>query len=363
MASFGSIRTFLTHRSALSLEDRFLFTQQLHVLQHAGVPLLSSLEALRRQMPSSALQEILETVHHDLLEGRSFSQALARHNGMFGPVYVGMVRVGEAGGLLDDTLKHLAELLEWELDVRRRIRDAVQYPLVVLSTLAVALLLMAVFVLPRFAEMFRSFRIELPLQTRLLIGLSELLSRYGVWMTLLVIAAGTGCALWMRTDAARQRWHAWLLRVPIAGSMVLQLAMSRVARVVALLHRGGMPMLETLALAAHSVSNRAVRSALDTVRRRVASGSALAAAMRSEPLFPPVVVQMVASGEEAGRLDELLHSISAYYDQQVTYRVRRLTTSLEPLLLIVVGLGVLLMASAVFVPMWDLVQLFKHSGR
>lgn len=350
-------------RRSLSLEDRFLFTQQLQVLQHAGVPLLSSLEALRRQMPSKVLQDLLSVIHHDLLEGRTLSQALAKHNGMFGSVYVGLIRVGEAGGLLDETLKQLAQLLDWELDVRRRIREATQYPLIVVGTLLGALVLMAIFVLPRFAEMFRSFRIALPLQTRLLIAFSEALERYGVALALLLIVVVAGVGWWMRTEPGCQRWHAWLLRVPVLGALVLQLAMSRVARVIAVLHHGGMPILETLALAAQSVNNRSVRSAVDRVRQQVASGASLAGAMGSQPVFPPIVVQMVASGEEAGRLEELLSCVSAYYDQQVSYRVRRLTASLEPILLIVVGLGVLLMASAVFVPMWDLVQIFKQSGR
>ncbi len=344
----------------VSLEETYLLTRQLAVLQKSGVPLLSSLQALEEQLASPALARILRGVNGDLQEGKTLSQALARHPGAFGPVYLGLVRVGEAGGLLDETLAQLARLFEWEIEVRNRMREALQYPLIVLLTLGIAIVVTAIFVLPRFAEMFRSFHITLPLQTRLLIGLSQLLSQYG-WLLLLGVL-GTGFAWWsyIRTDAGRLRWHGWQLRLPVLGPVFLELAMSRFARVTAALVRSGVPMLETLALAEESVPNRRVRLAIEAVRGRIRSGEPLSQAMRAAALFPPVVIQMVATGEETGRMDELLHSVSDYYDQQTAYVVKRLITCIEPVLLIVVGLGVLVMASAVLMPMWDLVQVFKQ---
>ena len=209
----------------VSLEDCYLLTRQLHVLQKAGVPLLSGIQALQTQLPSGALQQVLRDVHQGIMEGRTFSQALGRHPKVFGPVFVSMIRIGEAGGLLSEILEQLTHLYEWEIDLRQRLTAALQYPIIVLCTLSAA------------------------------------------------------------------------------------------------------------------------------------------SAMKAEPIFPPIVVQMVATGEETGRIDELLRSVSEYYDQQVTYTVKRLITYIEPALLLVVGLGVLLMATAVFVPMWDLVKIFKTTGR
>ncbi len=337
-------------------------TRQLHVLQKAGVPLLSSLQALQTQLPSGALKRILRDVHHDLLEGRTFSQALGRYPRVFNPVFRGLIRVGEAGGLLEMVLQQLAQLFEWEIDLNHRLREALQYPIIVLCTLSAALTVMAVFVLPRFAQMFQSFHIALPLQTRLLILISEILTHYGWLIALLAITASVGGWLYLHTDKGRLRWQTMKLHLPILGPIFLQLAMSRFARVTAALNHSGVPILETLALASESVNNRYVKIKLDTVRHRVVAGASLAGALKSEPLFPPIVVQMVATGEETGRLDELLRSISDYYDQQVGYTMKKLITYIEPALLIVVGLGVLLMATAVFVPMWDLVKLFKHPG-
>jgi MSHA biogenesis protein MshG len=347
----------------VSVEDCYLLTRQLHVLQKAGVPLLSSLKALQTQLVSGTLPRVLGEVHQHIMEGRTFSQALARHPEVFSPVFVSMIRVGESGGLLSEILEQLTRLFEWEIDLRQRLKAALQYPIIVLCTLSAAVAVMATFVLPRFGQMFKSFRIPLPFQTRLLIAVSDFLSAY--WWLLLLVGIGVAVGWWffLQSSAGRLRWHTWKLRLPILGPVFLQLSMSRFARMTAALNHAGVPILETLELASQSVNNRAIRLRLDQVRGRVQGGEPLAAAMKTEPMFPPIVVQMVATGEETGRIDELLHSVSDYYDQQVAYTVKRLITYIEPLLLLVVGLGVLLMATAVFVPMWDLVKIFKTTGR
>jgi len=348
--------------SRVTLQACFLLTRQLAVLQKAGVPLLSSLSALQEQLPEGALKPILEAIHEDLLEGRTLSQALAKHPRAFSPIYVGMVRVGESGGILEEVLRELAALLSWEIDLRARLAQAIRYPLIVLGTLSVAMAIMVAFVIPRFAEMFKSFQVSLPFQTRLLVGLSELVTRYG-WL-IAIVAALAALAWWryLSTERGRLRWHTWKLRLPLLGPVVLQMAMSRVSRTIAALNGSGLPILETLALAGQGVNNRYVRAKLEQVRQQVQGGETLSKALKQHPVFPPIVVQMVATGEETGRMDELLASVSEYYDQQLDYLVRRLIAYIEPIMLIVVGLGILLMATAVLVPWWDMVKLFKVGG-
>ena len=349
-------------RGHVSLQELYLLTRQLHVLQKAGVSLLASLQALQTQLPVGTLKQVLESVCHDLIEGRSVSQALAQHPQTFPPVFLGIIRSGEAAGMLVESLNQLTQLLEWEIEVRQRLREALQYPIIVLSTLCLALTVIATFVLPQFARMFQSFRIELPLQTRLLIGLSHLLSHHG-WLIFLALA-GMVCAWWayLRTESGGLFWDQRKLRLPIVGTIIVQLAMARLARITAALHHSGLPILETLALVRESIGNRVFQAMLGRVRERVKGGVSLTQAMSQEPIVPPVVIQMVATGEETGRLSDLLHSIAEYYEQQAGYVLRRLMVSLEPILLLVVGLGVLLLATAVFVPMWDMVKLFKHGG-
>lgn len=350
------------HGTRVSAEDCYLFTRQLAVLQRAGVPLLSSLHALREQIGRGPLYAVLDQLRQDLLEGRTLSQALARHPRAFTPIYLGMTRIGESGGVLSDVLDQLTRLLEWEIELRQQIRSALQYPCIVLATLGLALTIMAVFVLPQFAAMFASFRIALPLQTRLLIGLSHAVSRYGWLMALAAFGAAAGAVAWVRSPRGRLLWDAAQLRLPIVGPLILQLAMSRIARVLAALNHSGVPILETLELAAGSVNNRLLQARLAAVAERVRSGEPLAAAMRAEPVFPAIVVQMVATGEETGKLDELLASVSAYFDHQVAHALKRLITYIEPILLLIVGAGILLLATAVFVPMWDLVKIFKTAA-
>lgn len=344
----------------VTLDECYLLTRQLHILQKSGVPLLSSLQALQVQLPSKALRHILGQVQRDLLDGRTLTQALARHPQAFRPEFLALTRVGEAGGILENVLEQLTKLFEWEIDLRNRLREALQYPLIVVATLFVAVTVMLVFVLPQFAQMFQSFKIELPLQTRLLIVVGTLCSRHGWLLALLGLATLAGLWMALQTPAGRLRWHRLKIRLPVVGPIFLQLAMSRFARVTAVLYRSGVTPLETLDLASESVNNAYIEARLQRVRERIQQGGSLAKAMGAEAVFPAIVVQMVATGEETGRLDELLQSVSEYYDQQVSYSVKGLITFVEPALLLMVGLGVLIMASAVLVPMWDLVKVFKQ---
>jgi len=301
-------------------------------------------------------------IANDLLNGYTLSQAFGRHPDSFDPLFIGMIRIGEAGGLLDEVLKRLAELAAWEMELRAQMNQALQYPLIVLATLSVALALMVTVVLPRFAQMFSSMHQQLPLQTRAILALSRVLVHDGWLLALLAVLGAIAGWRVLQTPGGRRWWDAHLLRLPVVGPLCVQLDMSRVTRTVAVLNASGLPMLDTLTLAAGSVKNTHIQGGLASVLEQVRGGQKLATAMKAAGLFPPVVVQMVATGEETGRMDELLSSVSDYYDQQAAYLLRKLITYVEPALLLIVGLGVLAMASAVLVPMWDMVNIFK-AGR
>ena len=294
----------------VSLEDRYLFARQLHVLQRAGVPILSSLQSLEEQLPSSHLRQVLGVIYQDLTNGHTLSQAFARQSGVFDPLFIGLIRVGEQAGALDDVLKRIADLTAWEIELRSKIAQALQYPIIVVATLLVALSVMIVFVLPRFTEFFSSMKIQLPIQTRLVMGLSRLLVGYGWLLGLGLLAAG--CAWWrlLRTERGKLWWHRNLLRLPIMGKLYMELLMSRFARMVSTLTASGMPILDTLALSGDSINNRYIQKGLSGVRERVKGGETLARALAADHLFPPIVLQMVRTGEETGRLDELLGSIA-----------------------------------------------------
>lgn len=346
----------------LSLDERLLLVRQLHVLQKAGVPLFASLQALESQAPSGALNTLLGRLLRDLLNGRTLSQAFARHPRAFDALFVGFIRVGEAGGLLDEALRRLAELCEWELEARARIHQALQYPAIVLATLLGALGIMVVFVLPRFAQFFTSLNIQLPLQTRIVLGISQLLSRHGWLVALALAAAVAGSVGFLRTPKGRLAWDRRLLRLPAIGALASEMAMARFAHAVSALCASGVPMLETLALARESMNNTYIKQRIGLAYERVKAGASLAGALKATGVMPPIVLQMVSTGQESGHLDELLRSVAEYYDQQAAYRLKRLILYVEPALLLVVGGGVLLMGTAVLVPMWDLVKVLKQGG-
>lgn len=346
----------------VSLADRYLFMRQLHVLQKAGVPLLSSLGALEAQLPAGALKHTIQAISRDLLNGSGLSQAFARHPRSFPPLVISLLRIGEAGGLLEQMLKRLAELCEWEMELQSRLKQALFYPLIVLGVLAVGVLLMVTVVLPQFVHLFASWQLSLPWPTRLLLGASVVVTRFGWLFALLGLSGVFALAAWLRTEAGRLRWHTLQLRLPLVGPLFVQLAMARFARAMAALTASGVPVLETLALSGESVNNSYIQRALCAVQERVKGGARLAQALGEDGLFPPAVLQMVATGEETGHMDELLQSVADYYDQQAAYLLRTLVTAIEPALLIVVGVGVLVMASAVLLPWWDLVKVFKSGG-
>lgn len=360
-----SVRSFnLLRREAerVRLDDRLLLVRQLLVLQRAGVPILQSLQALETQLEAGRLKRTLQIIQQDLAGGFTLSQAFARHPRVFDQTFVSLVRTGEAGGLLEDTFKRLADLLEWEMDLRSRITQALQYPIIVVGILAGALSIMAVVVLPKFAALFESFDTQLPLETRIVMAVSRFLSAYGS-LVVLGLAAGAAAAVgYLRSPGGRRWWDPIRLRLPMVGPLALQLAMSRFCRTLSALSASGVNVFEALALAGQNVNNTYVQACIGTIGQQVEGGETLSGAMRRSPLFPPIVTQMMATGEETGRMDELLRSVSEYYDQQVAYRVRRLLGYLEPALLLVVGAGVLVMAMAVLVPMWDLVKVFKRTG-
>lgn len=347
----------------VSREHCYFFVRQLYVLHNAGVPLLFGLKAIETQLSPGPLKRVLRALAEDLLNGKTLSQALRRYPESFDPFFVGIIRIGESSGLLEQTLKRLADFLAWELDLKGKIQQSLQYPMITLSILLLAVILMVSFVLPRYAQLFGSLHIPLPLQTRFLMFLSRFLVQFG-WLLLLGAALGA-MAFWraIHTPGGRSWWHGLLLRSPLLGPVLLQLTMSRFARTVAALSASGLPLLETLELAGEIVDNMRIKEALVRVCERVKGGEAFARALQAEPLFPATVIQMVSTGEEAGHLDELLQSVSDYYDQEATLQVKQLLTYIEPVLLVCVGAGVLLMATAVFVPMWDLVKVFKHPGR
>jgi type II secretory pathway component PulF len=271
-----------------------------------------------------------------------------------------MVRAGEAAGILDDVLNRLALLAEHEAETRARLKAAVRYPLIVVVSICLAFAVLVTFVIPKFQSIFAQFKTELPLPTRVLLGINYAVQHY--WYALIL---GIGLVVWAvarYVGTAQGRWH-WdrlKLKLPVFGVLFQKVALSRFARVFSAMQKSGISMMLTLEITAETVGNVVIARAVERMRDSLREGKGLHEPMASSGLFPPLVVQMMAVGEETGQLDAMLNKVSDYYDSDVDYTLRNLSTMIEPILLLFVGGMVLFLALGIFLPMWNLMSLFKR---
>lgn len=341
-------------------EDKVIFTRQIHTLLDAGVPLLTGLEAVSEQSAPGLLKDTISKIKADVESGTSFSDALSKYPKIFSSLYVNMVKSGEASGKLDEVVKSLAEMGEYDIEIKSKVKTATRYPMLALGTLVVAFFVIVLFIVPKFAYFFSSFDMELPLPTRMLLTLYMVVHDYWYFTLAGGIALIFGFIKLINTSFGRSKWDMLKLKVPVFGPLLAKLCMSRFAKTTSILITSGIDMLTTLDLTAEVVGNVIIARAIKDIKDGVNQGKGLAGPMRVSKLFAPIVVQMVAIGEESGKLDELLLKASEHYDQQVDYAMKNLTTLIEPILIFALGFMVLFVALGVFLPMWNMVQIVNH---
>ncbi|MBI3011204.1 MAG: type II secretion system F family protein [Candidatus Omnitrophica bacterium] len=334
-----------------------LTTRQLATLIKAGMPLLRALRTVSDQLDPGPLRDILSSVAHGVESGSKFSEALSRHPRWFAPFYVNMVRAGEVGGLLAEVLLRLAELLERQAHVRHRVRSALMYPAFVMIASVGLLSVLVAFVVPTFLGMFTELGSTLPLATRLLIDLCTALRAWW-WVVLLgLFGAGACLRLFLQTSSGRRRLDRVTLRLPVVGSLVERLVISRFARTFGALLGSGVPILSALDTVRATVTNTVIREALQDVEQRLKVGESLARPMELSGVFPPMVTRMVALGEETGQLDRMLMQVAQSYEQEVDVQLAGLTQLLEPMLILLVGAVVGFIVIAMFLPLLSLTKL------
>ncbi|MDQ1371010.1 MAG: type pilus assembly protein PilC, partial [Acidimicrobiaceae bacterium] len=295
----------------------------------------------------------------DVENGSSLSQAFAHHPKVFNKLYVAMVRSGESGGVLDEVLLQLADTIEKQVELRRKVRSAMTYPLVVLALVIVILTVMLVFIVPLFKGFYKSLNGQLPLMTRMLITTSNWVVKL---FPLIIIAGGLllfAFRRWIATENGRSRWDVFKLRVPVFGELVHKTALARFSRTFGVLLRSGVPILEALEITKETAGNTVVARGLEDVQAGVKMGEPIARPLEAHKVFPPMVTQMIAVGEESGALDTLLEKIATFYDQEVEATVNALTSLLEPLMIVVLGGAVGTMVIALYLPMFNVIKLIK----
>ncbi len=340
--------------SKVSSTERLLFARQLHTLLRAGVPILAALRGLQDSCENPQMRQTLQDVRHSLESGQELSLALAQHPKVFDGFYIAMVKVGEMTGRLDEVFKRLFEHMEFEIFMRQQVKSALRYPAFVVVAMVAAIAVINLMVVPAFAEVFKSLGSELPWATRLLIGSSEITLKYGWLMGLSLIGGALALRRWVATKPGRLAWDHFWLRIPLAGKIVQKATLARFARSFALALRSGVPVERALAVVAQTADNQFIASRIEQLRLQVERGDTILRSAAASGIFTPVVLQMIAVGEETGAVDELMDEVASLYGNDVQYELKTLSQQIEPILVVFLGIVVLILALGVFLPMWDL---------
>lgn len=336
-----------------------MFTRQFYTLQKAGLTILSSLIALRDQTTNRAFKDVITQIAKDIEGGLTLSGALEKHPQIFSPIYINMIRSGETSGTLDGMLERLAVLGEHEEEIRIKIKAATRYPIIVVCSIIIGFLVLTTLVIPRFAKIYAQFTTKLPLPTQILLTIYYVLKNYWWLLIILVAASIFFFRKLINTKEGRFWWDGLKLKIPIFGPLMLKLYMSRFSRLTGILMHSGVPLLHIFDLTSAGVGNKILSQTLDNIKMSVNEGKGMSGPMKVSGVFPPIVVQMVSVGEQTGKVDELLLHVSDYYDSEINYTINNLASLIEPILIFVLGCGVLFMALGIFLPMWNLMNLFK----
>ena len=349
----------LTEKKVSSMDVQ-LFSRQLYTLLKAGVPIMRGLAGLQESAISPAFGRIIKDVRESLDAGRELSAAMARHPTVFTPFYLSMVRVGEMTGRLDEVFLRLFDHLEFDRDMRARVKSATRYPTFVIAAMIIAMVIVNMFVIPQFVKVFASFNAELPLMTRILIGTSAFMVAYWPLLLVLTIAAIAAFRAWLRTVPGRYTWDRYKLRFPIAGKIILKGTMARFARSFALSSTSGVPIVQALTVVSQTVDNAYLCARVEQMRDGVERGDSILRTSVAAGVFTPVVLQMIAVGEESGSLDDLMDEIAQMYEREVDYELKTLSAQIEPILITFLGAMVLVLALGIFLPVWDLGKVALH---
>lgn len=343
----------------VNLEELILFTQQLSTLYKAGLPLLTGLESLKEQTENKKLKETIEGICRQVEGGSTLFASMSQYPEVFSPVYVNMVRAGEVSGMLGESLDRFVSLAERELRTRQKVREATRYPKIVIISVILAFIVLISFVFPRFSQVFERFNTPLPLPTRMMIGINHAFQSYWYLFLMILIVIPFFLRRYLRTESGSVFWERVKMKIPVFGSLFLAGALSRFAHTFVMLNRSGIPILQSLEITSKTTQNLTLSESIEKIIQKVKEGRSLAEAMRETQKFTPLVLQMVSVGESSGTLDEMMMRVTEYYDLQLENSIKKLSSYIEPFLTLFLGLVVLFLALAVFLPWWNMASLFR----
>jgi type II secretory pathway component PulF len=343
----------------MKLEDLIFFSEQLSTLYKAGLPLLTGLKSLMEQAENRKLKPVLEGIYRQIEGGNTLFGAMSKYPDVYPPVYLNLIRAGETSGMLGESLDRFVILADRELRARQRVKEATRYPKMVIGALVIAFAVLVTFVIPRFAEVFARFNTPLPLPTRVMIGINNVLHTY--WYLFLCPLIGIPLLFrhYIRTEKGKYSWDELKTRIPMLGPIFLKIALTRFTYIFVMLNRSGIPILQTLEITSTAIENVPLSESIKEISLKVKEGKSLTESMRESGKFTPLIIQMVSVGETSGTLDKMLMQVTEYYDREVENGIKKLSTYVEPTLTLLLGIVVLLLALAIFLPWWNMASLFR----
>ncbi|MCO4201996.1 MSHA fimbrial biogenesis protein MshG [Aeromonas hydrophila] len=341
------------------LDELVVFSRQMYALTRAGIPILRAIAGLEEGTHSKPLKRALHALGEDLGNGRPLSSSMQAHPRVFSSLFVAIIHVGENTGQLEEAFLQLANYFELELETRKRIKTAMRYPSFVLIAIGIAMVILNIMVIPVFAGMFAKFGVELPLATRILLATSHFFVHYWWVMLGVLLAMVFGWRRWVSTVKGKLTWHRWQLKLPIVGTIIERSLLARFARSFSMMLKAGVPLNTALSLVADAVDNAWMAGRIRDMRAGIERGESLLRTAGSSGLFTPLVMQMIAVGEETGQVDDLLHEAAEYYEREVDYDLKSLTARIEPILIGIVAVMVLILALGIFTPMWDMMRAVR----
>ncbi|AXV36175.1 MSHA biogenesis protein MshG [Aeromonas hydrophila] len=341
------------------LDELVVFSRQMYALTRAGIPILRAIAGLEESAHSKPLKRALHALGEDLGNGRPLSSSMQAHPRVFSSLFVAIIHVGENTGQLEEAFLQLANYFELELETRKRIKTAMRYPSFVLIAIGIAMVILNIMVIPVFAGMFAKFGVELPLATRILLATSHFFVHYWWVMLGVLLAMVFGWRRWVSTVKGKLTWHRWQLKLPIVGTIIERSLLARFARSFSMMLKAGVPLNTALSLVADAVDNAWMAGRIRDMRAGIERGESLLRTAGSSGLFTPLVMQMIAVGEETGQVDDLLHEAAEYYEREVDYDLKSLTARIEPILIGIVAVMVLILALGIFTPMWDMMRAVR----
>jgi len=334
--------------------DLIMFSRQMSTLLKAGISILPTLQGLKAHMTHIGMRDAIGEIASDLEAGRSLAGSMQKYPHIFSTLFISMVNVGENTGQLDQAFQHIYKYLEIDKETKDRVKAALRYPSFVLIAMAIAVAIINLFVIPAFAKVFAGFGSELPWATKILMATSQFTVNYWQFILLGLILSVIGINAYFKTEEGLYKWDRYKLRLPLVGKIVNMATLARFSRAFSMAFRAGVPITQTLVIVSKAVDNTFIEQRILAMRDGLEHGESLTQTAVASKLFTPLVLQMISVGEETGSVDDMLDEVATFYEREVDYDTKKLSSAIEPIMITVIGIMVLILALGVFLPMWDL---------